>query len=144
MISPMIEERGASTGGSTASGRLAATMLSFSVTVWRARYGSAPQSKSAQITAIPTAVAERIRRTPEEPLSADSIGMVTSASMSDGAMPWPSTSTVTVGAVRSGRTSTGMRTATTAPQARPIAATAATTRRLRTDQAMSASSISRC
>ena len=142
MISPMIEDNGAKTGGSTSSGNPAATVPSFSVTVWRARYGSAPQSKSTQITATPTAVAERIRRTPGEPFNADSIGMVTRASRSAGAMPYPSTSTVTVGAVRSGRTSTGIRAATTAPQARPTAARAATTRRLRTDQAMSASNMS--
>ena len=38
-----------------------------------------------------------------------SMGNDTSASTSSGAMPWASVSTVTVGAVRSGKTSTGMR-----------------------------------
>ena len=37
MISPMIDERGARIGGSTSSGSPAATVPSFSVTVWRAR-----------------------------------------------------------------------------------------------------------
>ena len=64
------------------------------------------------MTAMPTAVDERTLRTPDAPFSAASMGKVTSASMSVGAIPCPSTSTVTVGAVRSGRTSTGIRTAT--------------------------------
>ena len=112
MISPMIDESGASTGGSTPSGRVADTAASFSATVCRARWTSAPQSKSTQMTATPTAVEERTRRTPDAPLRAASIGKVTSASMSVGAIPCPSTSRVTVGAVSSGRTSTGMRAAT--------------------------------
>ena len=73
---------------------------------------SAPQSKSTQMTVMPTAVADRTRRTSGAPLRATSIGKVTSASMSPGARPCPSTSTVTVGAVTSGSTSTGIRVAT--------------------------------
>ncbi len=53
-------------------------------------------------------VAGRTRRTPDPPLSATSIGKVTSDSMSVGVIPCPSTSTVTVGAVRSDKTSTGI------------------------------------
>ena len=60
MISPMIDVRDASTGGSTPSGSAAAA--SFSATVCRARCTSAPQSKSSQMTATPTAPAAR--RTP--------------------------------------------------------------------------------
>ena len=48
---------------------------------------------------------------PEAPLSAASMGNVTWLSTSVGAMPWASVMTVTVGAVRSGNTSTGMRRA---------------------------------
>jgi hypothetical protein len=70
---------------------------------------SVPHSNSAKTTAIPTPVDERTRRTPEAPLSAVSMGKVTSVSTSWGAIPWASTTTVTVGAVRSGKTSTGMR-----------------------------------
>ena len=138
MISPMIDESGASTGGPTLSGSVDATVASFSVTVWRARWTSAPQSKSTQMTATPTAVAERTRRTPDEPLRTASIGKVTSASMSLGAIPCASTSTVTVGAVRSGSTSTGMRVARAPPQRRKAPAAVSTTRRLRNDQRMSA------
>ena len=58
---------------------------------------------------------ERTRRTEVAPLTADSMGMVTSVSTSCGARPCASVRMVTVGAVRSGNTSTGMRTATTAP-----------------------------
>ena len=46
---------------------------------------------------------------------AASIGNVTSDSISSGAMPWPSVRIVTVGAVRSGNTSTGMSRATQQP-----------------------------
>jgi sulfite exporter TauE/SafE len=57
----------------------------------------------------PTLVAERTRRTPGAPFNAVSIGKVTRLSMSSGAMPCASVTTVTVGAVRSGNTSTGVR-----------------------------------
>ena len=63
-ISPMIDEIGARNGGSTLGGSDAETSDSFSVTVCRARWMSWPQSNSTQITATPTAVAERTRRTP--------------------------------------------------------------------------------
>ena len=74
-ISPMIDETGARNGGSTPSAAaIPDTSVSFSVTIWRARWMSCPQSNSTQMTATPTAVAERTRRTPAAPLSADSIG----------------------------------------------------------------------
>ena len=78
---------------------------------------SAPQSNSTHTTPIPTAVADRTRRTPDAPLIALSIGNVTSDSISSGAIPWPSARIVTVGAVRSGNTSTGMSRAVHAPAA---------------------------
>ena len=101
--SPMIDDTGARNGGSTPGGREPETRLSFSVTVWRARAMSWPQSNSTQTTATPTAVADRTRRTPAAPFSDDSIGNVTSDSISSGSMPGASVSTVTVGAVRSGK-----------------------------------------
>ena len=51
---------------------------------------------------------ERTRKTPAVPFIADSMGRVTSASTSSGARPCDSVSTVTVGAVRSGKTSMGI------------------------------------
>ena len=69
------------------------------------------------MTPIPTALAERTRRTPDAPLMALSIGNVTSDSISSGAIPWPSARIVTVGAVRSGNTSTGMSRAVQIPAA---------------------------
>ena len=103
----MIEDTGARNGGSTSGGSDPETSVSFSATVWRARWISWPQSNSTQTIATPTAVAERTRRTPAAPLSADSIGNVTSDSISSGSMPGASVRIVTVGAVRSGSTSSG-------------------------------------
>ena len=91
------------------------------------------------MTAMPTAVSERTRRTPAAPPRTVSMGKVTSASMSAGAMPRPSTSTVTVGAVRSGSTSTGMRAAMNPPQTRKAPASPSTSGRLRSDDRMSMS-----
>ena len=86
-ISPMIEDTGARTGRSTCGGSVPLTSASFSETSWRAMKMSAPQSNSTQTTAIPTAVADRTRRTPDAPLMALSRGNVTSDSISSGAMP---------------------------------------------------------
>ena len=77
-----------------------------------------PQSNSTHTTAIPSAVAERTRRTLDAPLMALSSGNVTSDSISSGAMPCPSVRMVTVGAVRSGKTSTGMSRAVQMPPSR--------------------------
>ena len=74
MISPMIDDSGAITGGPTSSGNVPATAASRSLTVCRARRTSAPQSKSTQMTAMPTAVDERTRRTLAAPFSAASTG----------------------------------------------------------------------
>ena len=104
----MIDEMGARTGRSTCGGRLVPTSVNFSATICRARKMSVPQSNSTHTTAMPSAVADRTRLTSDAPLMAASMGNVTSVSISSGAMPWPSVRIVTVGAVRSGNTSTGM------------------------------------
>ena len=110
-ISPITDDTGASTGFSTSAGSSPATVAIFSLTICRAWRMSVPQSNSTHTTEMPTAVAERTRRTPDAPLTAVSIGNVTWFSTSVGAMPCASVMTVTVGAVRSGKTSTGMRVA---------------------------------
>ena len=74
----MIDDTGASTGRSTCGGSVPPTSASFSATTCRARKMSVPQSNSTQTTAMPSAVAERTRRTPDAPLMALSIGNVTS------------------------------------------------------------------
>ena len=114
-ISPMIDETGARTGRSTCGGSAPLTSESFSDTSCRAMKMSVPQSNSTHTTAMPTAVADRTRRTPDAPLMALSSGNVTSDSISSGAIPWPSARMVTVGAVRSGNTSTGIWRAVQAP-----------------------------
>ena len=114
-ISPMIDEIGASVEAAMSGGSWAATSCSFSFTIWRAMYLSVPHANSTQTIEMPMPDAERTRRTPVAPLTDDSIGNVTSVSTSCGASPWASVTTVTVGAVRSGNTSTGMRSAVTAP-----------------------------
>ena len=122
-ISPMIEVTGASTGAVTSSGSWAATGCSRSLTVCRARKMSVPQSKSTHTMLIPCAELDRTRRTPAAPFTAVSTGKVTRLSTSSGASPCASVSTVTVGAVRSGKTSTGSVAATQPPPARSTAAT---------------------
>ena len=77
--------------------------------ICRARRMSVPQSKSTHTMLIPCAELERTRRTPAAPFTAVSTGNVTRLSTSSGASPCASVSTVTVGAVRSGKTSTGKR-----------------------------------
>ena len=61
MISPMMDEIGASTGGGTPSGRAPETSWSFSLTICRAWKTSVPQSNSTQTMLIPCEVAERTR-----------------------------------------------------------------------------------
>src|SRR5215203_4211891 len=65
------------------------------------------------------------------------MGSETSDSTSSGAIPCASVSIVTVGAVRSGKTSTGMRCAVHAPATSVTAASASTTTRCVRDHAMS-------
>ena len=98
---------------------------------------SVPQSNSTHTTAMPTAVADRTRRTSDAPLIAVSIGNVTSVSSSSGAMPRPSTRIVTVGAVRSGNTSTGMLRAVHAPATASSTDSASTRRWWPIDQSIS-------
>ena len=83
----MMDETGASTGRSTWGGSVPPTSANFSATTCRARKMSVPQSNSTQTTAIPSAVAERTRRTLDAPLMALSRGNVTSDSISSGAIP---------------------------------------------------------
>ena len=102
---------------------------------------SVPQSNSTQTMLIPCEVAERTRRTPVAPFTAVSIGKVTSVSTSSGAIPWASVRTVTVGAVRSGKTATGIRTAVMVPATRRRPAATNTRKRLSMDQRIIRSSI---
>ena len=104
----MMDETGARVGRSAPGGSEADASASFSDTIWRAWYMSVPQSNSTQTMAMPVAAAERTRRTPGAPFKAVSIGKAIWLSASSGAIPCASVMTVTVGAVRSGNTSTGM------------------------------------
>ena len=130
----MIDEIGASTGGGTPGGRDWPTSWSFSVTICRAWKMSVPHSNSTQTMLNPWAVEERILRTPVAPFTDVSIGNVTSVSTSSGPIPCASVRTVTVGAVKSGNTSTGIRNAVTVPEMSRTPAATATSSRLRMDQ----------
>src|SRR5574343_224793 len=90
---------------------------------------SVPQSNSAYTTDNPTPDVERTRVTPGMPLRAVSRGKVTSCSTSSGAMPPASVSTVTMGLLRSGKTSTGVRMAVNTPTAIEMKAPTSTNRR---------------
>ena len=67
-----------------------------------------PHSNSTHTTENPVVEEERTRRTSVAPLTAVSTGKVTKRSTSSGAMPWASVMTTTVGAFRSGNTSTSI------------------------------------
>ena len=69
---------------------------------------SVSQSNSTHTTEKPVADDERTRRTCVAPLTAVSMGNVTSCSTSSAAMPLASVITTTVGALRSGKTSTSV------------------------------------
>ena len=90
---------------------------------------SVPQSNSTHATESPSAETERSRRTPGEPLTADSTGKVTRSSTSSAAMPGASVITVTVGAERSGKMSTGRVAIKKAPATVRSAATVTTSHR---------------
>ena len=111
----MIDDIGATVGASTSGGSCPDASWSFSATIWRARWMSAPQSNSTHTMEMPMPEAERTRRTSGAPYTAVSMRVVTSVSTSSGASPWASVTIVTVGAVRSGNTSTGIRAAVIAP-----------------------------
>ena len=69
---------------------------------------SVSQSNSTQTTENPAVLDERTRRTCVAPLTDVSMGKVTSCSTSSAAMPLASVMTTTVGAVKSGNTSTSV------------------------------------
>ena len=69
---------------------------------------SVPQSNSTQTTEKPVVEDERTRLTPVAPFTAVSIGKVTSCSTSSAAIPPASVMMTTVGALRSGNTSTSV------------------------------------
>ena len=76
---------------------------------------SVPQSNSTQTIENPGVEVERTRRTSVAPFNAVSIGNVTVRSTSSGANPGASVITVTVGAFKSGNTSTSVFAATKMP-----------------------------
>ncbi len=94
---------------------------------------SVSQSNSTQTTEIPSAETERSRRTPDDPLTADSSGKVTKSSISSGAIPGASVMIVTVGADRSGKMSTGNPEIQAPPTARRRKAPVTTRRRCRSE-----------
>ena len=69
---------------------------------------SVSQSNSTHTIENPVVDDDRTRLTPVAPLTAVSTGIVTSRSTSSGAIPLASVITATVGALRSGNTSTSM------------------------------------
>ncbi len=76
---------------------------------------SVPQLNSTQTIEMPADDEDLTLLTFPAPLTAVSTGKVTKRSTSSGAIPCASVSTTTVGAVRSGNTSTSMREAVYAP-----------------------------
>ncbi len=76
---------------------------------------SVPQSNSTQTTEKPVVDEERTRRTSVAPFTAVSTGNVTRRSTSSAAIPVASVMTTTVGALRSGNTSTSIRQAVQQP-----------------------------
>ena len=122
--SPSIDDCGPSVGVPTLSGSSLAIADSFSETICLAMYISVDQSNSTHTTEKPAVDDERTRLTPVAPFTAVSIGNVTSCSTSSAAMPLASVITTTVGAFRSGKTSTSVLWAVNPPSM--ISATAAT------------------
>ena len=102
-----MDDCGASVGEPTPTGKPSPMVMSFSLTICLALKISVPHSNSTQMVEKPTAVEERTRRTSAAPLTAVSMGNVTRVSTSSLAIPCASVSTVTVGAVKSGKTSIG-------------------------------------
>ena len=84
----------------------------------------------------PVVEEERTRRTFVAPLTAVSMGKVTSRSTSSGAIPAASVITTTVGALRSGKTSTSERLAERIPATTHRAAITRTAARLFSENAM--------
>ena len=115
-ISPRIDDCGPSVGAPTEEGSCDATAESFSPTVCRHLYTSESQSNSTHTIEKPVDDEDLTRRTPVAPLSAVSIGNVTVFSTSSGAIPGASVITTTVGAFRSGKMSTSVRSMVMHPQ----------------------------
>ena len=106
--SPSMDDCGPSVGRPTLSGKSSSTVANFSDTICRARYMSVSQSNSTHTTEKPVVDEERTRRTWVAPFTAVSMGNVTSCSTSSAAIPLASVITTTVGAFRSGNTSTSV------------------------------------
>ena len=113
--SPRMEDCGPRVGLPTLSGSSSAAIAIFSDTICLARYMSMSQSNSTHTTENPVVEDERTLRTPVAPFTAVSIGKVTSCSTSSAAIPPASVITTTVGAFRSGKTSTSVRFITYTP-----------------------------
>ena len=128
--SPSIDDCGPNVGLPIPCGKASFTVESFSVTICRARYTSAPQLNSTQTTEKPFVDDDLTRRTSVAPFTAVSIGNVTSRSTSSAAMPFASVITTTVGALRSGKTSTSMLSAVYRPPMVSNTPSMSTTRRL--------------
>ncbi len=107
LIGPML--------GTVPSGRPSSIEDRRSPTIWRARKMSVFQLKVTYRNDRPALEAERTVSTPGSPFMAVSSGKVMSCSTSSAAMPPASVMTVTVGLLRSGNTSTGVRVSVNAP-----------------------------
>ena len=107
-ISPITLDCGARVGCPMPKGICVLTVISFSLTIWRALKISVPQSNSTHTNEKPCDEADLTRRTSVAPFMAVSIGNVTNRSTSSEAIPCASVITTTVGAVRSGNTSTSI------------------------------------
>ena len=104
--SPRIDDCGPSVGLPIPAGSSSRTVDSFSDTICLALYMSVPQLNSTHTTENPVVDDERTRLTSVAPLTAVSTGNVTRRSTA--AIPRASVITTTVGAFRSGNTSTSI------------------------------------
>ena len=114
MISPMMELIGPMRGVMFA-GRPCSMAESRSDTSWRARKISVSQLKVTYRKDKPADEVERMDSTPGNPFIAVSSGKVINCSTSSAAIPPASVMIVTVGLLRSGKTSTGVRVRVNAP-----------------------------
>ena len=97
---------------------------------------SVSQSNSTHTTENPIVLEERTRCTSVAPLTAVSMGKVTRRSTSSAAIPLASVMITTVGALRSGKTSTSMCLAVQQPPMIKIRVASKTSARLRKEKAM--------
>ena len=121
---------GARIGLPTPLGKFSPITLIFSLTVCRALKISVFHSNSTQTIEIPAEDELRTLRTFVAPFTDVSMGNVTSFSTSSGAIPCASVNTTTVGAVRSGNTSTSIFEATKEPNTIITTEATTTSRRL--------------